>query len=289
MDCNPINNLRIYEMHKHLQLKKYALMMFVFAVISKNVYADLILTSPPRESPQVGEQRYGTIAKALSDLLGKKIVYEHPKNWIEYTRNMRANKYDIIFDGPHFVAWRMKHLDHVPVVKLPGTLGFVFVAKDSDKKAHSLRDIVGKSLCGIPAPNLGTLVAYSIFNNPVIQPEIHFVRGGPVEVLKSFLRGECEYAVLFDKFYKNVPAEKKQHIKIIARSKQMPSQTISVSSRVSKEDARKITDYLISSQGAKAGSTLLHFFAKKKPKFVRANPKDYDGLENLLEGVEFGW
>lgn len=276
-------------MRKQYQINKYVLLLFVLTLFSTNTYADLILTSPPRENHKVGEERYGTIAKALSDYLGKKVVYEQPKNWIEYTRNMRANKYDIIFDGPHFVAWRMKHLGNVPIVKLPGTLGFVFVAKDSDKKAHSLRDIIGKSLCGIPSPNLGTLVAYSIFNNPVIQPEIHFVRGGPREVLKNFMKGSCEYAVLFDKFYKNVPKEKKQHIKVIAKSPQMPNQTISVSSRVSKEDAGRIADYLVSIQGTKAASTLLHFFAKKKPIFVRANPKDYDGLENLLEGVEFGW
>ena len=270
-------------------MNKYVLMFVLLILISTNVYADLLFSAPPRETKERGDKVYGPIAEKLSEVIGKKIVYEHPANWIEYTRNMRANKYDIIFDGPHFVAWRMKHYNHVPVVKLPGTLGFVIIAKDTDAKANNLSDLIGKSLCGIASPNLGTMVAYSIYNNPVIQPDIYVVKGGPREVLKTFMSGKCQYAVLFDKFFKNVPPEKREHTKIIEKSNQLPNQTISVSTRVSKGDINKITSYLTSDKGAETATVLLHFFSKKNPKFVVAHSADYDGLENLLEGVVFGW
>jgi len=276
-------------MFVNCRINRNALTLFTLLIVCTNASADLIFSAPPREPVERGQKVYGTIADKLSEILHKKIVYEHPANWTEYTRNMRANKYDIIFDGPHFVAWRMKHLHHTPVVKLPGTLGFVIIAKDTDYKANSLTDLIGKSLCGIASPNLGTMVAYSIFNNPVIQPEIHVVKGGPREVLKSFLKGECHYAVLFDKFFKNVPPEKRKHTKIIATSDQLPNQTISVSTKFSEEDIKKISDYLTSSAGSNTGKELLNFYSKKNPKFVVAHSADYDGLENLLEGVVFGW
>ena len=89
---------------------------------------DLILTAPPREKPEVGAAEYGPLANYLSKLLGKKVKYVHPGNWLNYQREMRADHYDIIFDGPHFASWRIAHLGHDALVRLPGTLEFMPVS-----------------------------------------------------------------------------------------------------------------------------------------------------------------
>jgi len=34
-----------------------------------------------------------------------------------------------VFDGPHFVSWRMTKLQHVPLVKFPGNLEFVVAVR----------------------------------------------------------------------------------------------------------------------------------------------------------------
>lgn len=264
-------------------------LFFLLTLFYSDVFADFVLTAPPRESEEQGNKIYGPIAERLSQVTGKKVVYQHPKNWTEYTANMRADKYDIVFDGPHFASWRIKHFNHVPMAKLTGTLGFVIVAKDSDSNVNHLRDLIGKSLCGIASPNLGTMVAFSIFDNPVIQPEIKVIKGGPKEVLKAFMNNECHYAVLLDRFYNNLPAEKKQNIKVIAKSKQMPNQTFTTSVRLTKIDVDKMTSFLTAEEGAKAGDNLLNIYSKKTRKFVKGDAKEYDGLETLLEGVVFGW
>lgn len=270
---------------------KYTLILLPFfaLITTQAVAAALVMSAPPRESQEKGMEIYGPIAEQLSKVTGKQVVYQHPKNWTEYAANMRADKYDIVFDGPHFAAWRMKHFHHVPVAKLPGTLGFVIIGKDSDSNVNHLRDLIGKSLCGIASPNLGTMVAFSIFNNPVIQPEIRVIKGGPGDVLKAFEKGECHYAVLLDRFYNNLPEEKKKNIKVIAKSNQMPNQTFTASVHLSKIDIDKMASYLTTEDGAKAGNSLLARFSKKAHKFVRGDAKDYDGLENLLEGVVYGW
>ena len=67
------------------------------------------MTSPPRESAARGEELYGPLAQLLTVQLGQSVVYERARDWIEYSTRMKQDKYDIVFDGPHFAAWRMKH------------------------------------------------------------------------------------------------------------------------------------------------------------------------------------
>ena len=251
--------------------------------------ASIILSAPPRETIKDGEKFYAPIAKHLSLILGEKVVYEHPKNWTEYTRNMRDGKYDIVFDGPHFVAWRMKHVNHVPVARLDGTLDFFILAKKSDTKANSMRDLVGQSICGLASPNLGTVSAFALFENPVIQPEITIIKGGMKTVMQKFLSGECHYAIVRDKVYKKLPQEKKDIIKIIAKSKSFPNQAISVSTKITKLNRDKIVAALTSPQGAQAADKLLDRFSKKNKYFIPAKDREFDNLENLLEGVVWGW
>ena len=78
------------------------LLLFLFACSS--VRADLVLTVPPREDFDKGYIQYGPLAEYLSDVIGEKVTYKHPKGWLYYQRDMRANKYDIVFDGPHFMS-----------------------------------------------------------------------------------------------------------------------------------------------------------------------------------------
>ncbi|MDH5777459.1 MAG: phosphate/phosphite/phosphonate ABC transporter substrate-binding protein, partial [Gammaproteobacteria bacterium] len=70
------------------------------------------MTAPPRESKEAGNKLYTPLANHLSKLLNAKVVYQHPGNWLNYQRDMREDKYDIVFDGPHFISWRLEHLKH---------------------------------------------------------------------------------------------------------------------------------------------------------------------------------
>ena len=112
-----------------LRLKIVALCFFIF---SPSCFADLILTAPPRETPEAGHAVYAPLARYLSVLLGEPVIYEHPINWKRYEKKMRNDEYDIIFDGPHFAAWRIESLLAKPLIKLPGSLRFVLVVKKSD-------------------------------------------------------------------------------------------------------------------------------------------------------------
>jgi ABC-type phosphate/phosphonate transport system substrate-binding protein len=251
---------------------------------------DLVLTSPPRESPADGQKQYGPLADYLTKLLGKKVVYVHPAGWLEYQRDMREDKYDIIFDGPHFISWRIAHLGNEVVVRLPGVLEFYLIAKKSNDKLNSIDDMVAQEFCGIPPPNLATLSILAAFNNPVRQPVIKGIRGGADTVYKALMTDQCPSAVIRVEFYKKklTDAERAQ-LKIIYASKPYPDQAITVSQRVTAREKNLMVQALTIGDGVKATQPIVKRFGGKATHFIPAKQEDYAGINSLLEGVIFGW
>ncbi|KPJ96360.1 MAG: hypothetical protein AMJ53_00875 [Gammaproteobacteria bacterium SG8_11] len=250
--------------------------------------ADYILTAPPRENGELGKETYEPLANYLSQLLGDKVVYQQPNGWFDYTQKMRDGRYDIIFDGPHFAAWRVKHLQHIPIAVLPGTLDFVLIAKANDQEITKTKDLNGKKICGMLSPNLGTSLVYELFENPVLQPVIEEVRGGMQEVYNSFKNGHCRAAILRNDNYENLPAAEQASVKVIAKTKSLPNQTITVSKRLEK-NAQQIADFMVSQEGALAAQGLLSRYSKSAPYFETTSSDRYKGIEDLLEGVVWGW
>ncbi len=271
-------------------IKRYCVVIGLFTLLNNGMaLADLVLSAPPREKPEAGEAYYAPIAKQLSKVLGEPVVYRHPGNWHNYSKDMRLGKYDIVFDGPHFSAWRIKNTNHVPVARLPGSLRFVILAHADDTKVNSLRDLVDKPVCGLASPNLGTVIVHSVFHNPVIQPEIKIVKGGMRVVLKKFFERECRYAVVRDKMFFALPEEKQKLAKVIVHSHPLPNQTITVNAALRSDKINKIRNYITSKEGAQTANKLLARFSKKKMYFIKTEASEFLDLETLLQGVVYGW
>jgi ABC-type phosphate/phosphonate transport system substrate-binding protein len=250
--------------------------------------ADLILTAPPRETVQRGKEMYDPIAKKLTEALGQKVVYKHPKSWADYATKMRDGYYDIVFDGPHFVAWRQKNLKHIPVVSLPGSLEFYVVTNKNNDQINNKRDLIGRKICGMPSPHLATDLVFDIFKNPVIQPVIYEVRGGQRKSYKAFKEGKCQATIFRTTLYKRLPDKIRNTLKIVAKTRALPNQTISVSQRLH-DQTKVIADTLLSKDGKMVADKLLSRFSKRKKKFIRADPKKFVGAADILEGVVWGW
>ena len=265
--------------------------LFLSVFFTTEAFArDLILTAPPRETAEKGQKIYGPIAKHLSELLNTKVTYEHPGNWLVYQRDMRNDKYDIVFDGPHFASWRVAHLGHEMLVKLPGHLQFVLLTDKSNKKINTTDDLIGKSFCGISPPNLSTLSVLDQFRNPARQPMIKGIKGGMGKVYKSFKKGKCDAVVLRTAFFKKkLKPEQQSELKQIVISRKMPNQAISVSPRISKEAKRAIITSLTKGKGIASTKGLLKRFGGKAKSFVKADTTEYLPHTALLEGVIFGW
>lgn len=263
--------------------------IFLLGIMNCNLAsAEYVLTAPPRESAIEGLKMYQPIADQLSVLLGEPVVYKQPSGWFDYAAKMRSGQYDIVFDGPHFTAWRLKHLDHTPVVVLPGTLDFILISKKGNLSITKTSDLIGRQICSMLSPFLGADFVYELFSNPVVQPIIYEVKGGMKKVYQAFKRGECDAAMVRDLLFNRLPAKARDKLRILARTKPVPNQTITVSQRL-KKNAKKIADFMISKQGVLAADKLLSQYSRSAKHFERPNRKKYVGVERLLEGQVFGW
>ncbi|WP_455197446.1 phosphate/phosphite/phosphonate ABC transporter substrate-binding protein [Kaarinaea lacus] len=275
--------------NRNCLLKKQQLFfLLTLFFISSHAVADLILSAPPRENRSQGKELYEPIAEKLSELLGEKVVYQQPKNWADYTNKMRDGYYDIIFDGPHFVAWRQKNLKHTPVASLPGSLEFFIVTSKENKQLNNARDLVGKRICGMPSPHLATDLVYDLFKNPVLQPTIYEVKGGQRNSFQAFKDGKCVATIFRSTLYNKLPDEERKNLKIVVKTRTLPNQTISVSQRLEKQ-ANTIADFLVSKDGAITANNLLSRYSGRKKQFIKARPEKFVGAADILEGVVWGW
>jgi ABC-type phosphate/phosphonate transport system substrate-binding protein len=240
-----------------------------------------ILTTPPRESEAKARELVQPIADYLSRLTGKPFVFDYSDNWLSYQADMRKDKFDLIFDGPQFVSWRMKKLEHVPILKLPGQISFVVIAKKDNAKINELKDLSGRSVCGHAPPNLATLTMQYQFDNPARQPLLIETVGFD-KIYAAVLKGKCAGGVLQAKLFETFDKDA-QLGKVLFQSKPLPNQAISVSKRISPELRDKITSGLLSGEGQAATTALRAEF--KGQQFQPVKPDEYDGHHVLLRDV----
>lgn len=277
-----------------LKSKALVVLLGLIACLSTiSVQAEgLILTSAPRETAEAGQKMYGVIAEHLTKALGVKVTYEHPGNWLNYQREMRNDRYDIIFDGPHFIAWRIAHLGHEAIIRLPGKLQFLLVNSINNTEIDHPDKLIGKAICGISPPNLSTLSVLDYYRNPVRQPRIKGIKGGMPKVYKTFTenKGACDAAVLRTVFYqKKLTDGQRANLKTLFTSKQMPNQGVSVSKRISQSLKDKIRNELTIGSGVASTQGIIKRFAGKAKSFIPAQSIEFEGYNMLLEGVIFGW
>jgi ABC-type phosphate/phosphonate transport system substrate-binding protein len=274
------NRFSKVQQKKILRLSIFGFFLLNISVLISSANAEYILSAPPRENAKLSEKNYGPLAESLSKVIGDKVVYKKPNGWLDYAKNMRKGKYDIVFDGPHFAAWRLKHLHQIPVAVLPGTLQYLLIANVNDNEIN---------ICGMVSPHLGTSLVYELFDNPVLQPVIQEVKGGVQEVYKAYKKGICRAAILRTVDFDRLPMEEKIKVKIVAKTKALPNQTITISPSL-KKNAKKIANFLVSKEGAIAAKGVLKRYSKESPYFIRApSLARYRGIEDLLEGVVWGW
>ncbi len=269
--------MNVHRIARSLQILS-SLLLFSLPTIETIAKETFIFTAPPRENIEKGKHTYGPIASYLSKVLGKNIEYHHPGNWLTYSADMRKDKYDMVFDGPHFVSWRISKINHTPVVKIPGGFIFKFVAYRDNKEISKVDNLVGKRVCGHPPPNQGTLRLYNQFKNPMRLPILVPVKGWR-NIYNAMMTGKCDAAILPEKIYKKVDPKSKNS-KVLFSSSPVPGQAITVGKRFNHQDVIKIRKALLSKQGQAATKNLRKRFAS--PTLKAANKEEYEGVSQLL-------
>jgi ABC-type phosphate/phosphonate transport system substrate-binding protein len=239
-----------------------------------------VFSAPPRESAQAAAEIYGPIAEYLSAVTGKKVVYRQPANWISYQTEMRKGDYDLVFDGPHFNAWRAANLQHNILVKAPGEHAFVVVVKKDNDKVRELKQLTGRGICGMSPPNLGTLTVLNEFDNPMRQPLIVSTESWNT-IYTGMQTGRCTAAILparnLAKFDPQGTATR-----VVFRAKAYPNQAFSAGPRIVPEDQVKIVRALSAPNARTATANLREAYALSGD-FQAASKDEYAGIASILK------
>jgi len=246
------------------------------------VRADFILSSPSRLPKETETAMYQPIAELLSRVTGEKIVYRYPGSYLMYQRDMREGKYDVVFDGPAFIDWRIKRLGHTVTARLDGDLTFVVLTRQDNMHVQSLASLAGRPVCSFPPPHLTTLTLlaeYQDVNIPRILMSESFE-----EIYKNVTDGQCEAGVLPIGQYQKLDGQVRA-LRPVFISQSLPNQAFTVSKRLRKH-AGAIAAALTDPVHVAVLKPLLESF--KAGAVVRASSEDYHGMSRMLKG-EFGF
>jgi len=245
-----------------------------------NAHGDLVFSAPPRGTQQEEIAVYQHVVDYLSKVIGRNVVFQYADNWLSYSKDMTAGKYDNVFDGPAFNGWRIEKLGHTPLIKLPEDFVFVVITKSDNDRIKQLKDIAGRKVCAHAPPNLGTLTLQAQFNNPAREPWIIEVKGWD-NSYKALMSGQCVATVLpINNLSKNDKGPQRA-TKTLYQHKPMPNQAVSVGPRIAPALHAKIAKALLSDEGKRATEKLRAAYAGKD--FVPASRAEYAGLSYLLK------
>ena len=243
----------------------------------------LVLSAPPRESLEDGVKRFGPMADYLSQVLGRRVTYKHPGTWGGYQTDLQRDAYDLVFDGPHFVGWRVEKYHHNVVVRLPGEFLYVGFVRKDNTRIQNIEQLAGQSVCVHAPPNLGTLMLLSEFDNPARQPSIVLTKGYE-NIFNGVLEGKCAAGMLPKKHLEKHDKDGAQ-TRIFYTHRPAPQQALTAGPRLTGGDRIKIAAALTSSE-AEATLTGFRETYALSGWFVAAENKDYAGLGSYLKPVQ---
>jgi len=261
-------------------LRVISLLFAILLSSATQAVEEYTFTAPPRGNEENEAKVYQPIANYLSKATGKKIVYKHSDNWLSYQDGMRKGAFDIVFDGPHFVSWRMANLKHTPLAKLAGNLAFVVAVRKDNKHIYNIKDLAGRTVCGLAPPNLATLTLYGQFPNPMRQPLVLEAESFE-QAFKNMMDGKCTASVLRDKMLEKLNKDK-DSVRVIFHSPGVPNQAFSAGPRLPTEARYKIAEALTSPDARKQLPQFFDRYSKDKD-LISANDIEFRDLVVLLK------
>lgn len=243
----------------------------------------LVLSAPPRENAEEGARRFGPIADYLSTVLGRKVVYQHPGTWGGYQSDMQRGAYDLVFDGPHFVSWRIEKLHHNVLVKLPGEFLYLGFVRKDNTQIKDIQQVVGQPVCVHAPPNLGTLLLLGAFDNPSRQPTIVITEGYD-NIFRGVMEGKCVAGMLpKEHLLKN--DQNGEYTRVIYSHRPYPEQALTAGPRLSTDEQAGIANALTVTNAAVTLASFREAYALRGW-FVRARNEEYAGLGVYLKPVQ---
>lgn len=249
---------------------------------SLNTNEPLAFSAPPRESADEAHRLYQPVAAYLSRVLGRQVNYVYPRNWLSYQKEMTKGSYDIVFDGSHFNSWRILHLRHNTVAKVPEQQMFTVITRKDNVQFSSLKQLAGKKVCGMGASNLGTLAMQAEFDaarQPLIMEQISWGK-----VYEGVMEGRCTAGIVSIAVLRKLDGAG-NFTRVIHQSRQLPNQAFSAGPRITADEQSKLAKALTSPESRAVLEPLLSANGVADKGLALASKEEFAGMDAYLKDV----
>jgi ABC-type phosphate/phosphonate transport system substrate-binding protein len=248
--------------------------------------AEYVFSAPPRETPERAQAIYAPIAEFLTQATGETFRYEFPPSWPTYAKQMKTGQYDLVFDGPHFVSWRIDNIQYDALVKLPQPHVWTIIARADDPLVNNLQDLEAKKICAPASPNFGTLTWLSSYSNPVREP-VHVITKSWRNGFDGVMSGKC-FAAVLPKTNRQKFDPEGRLTKVVHTYEPHPNQAFTAGPQMSENLKRRVQQALLSPEGQAAMGRLRERFTNGA-ELISADNAEYAGVSRVLDrAVGFG-
>ncbi len=244
--------------------------------------ASFTLTVEPTFPANQIREVYGPLLSYLNRTTGHQFTLRSPANYNQHWRELRAGTAaDFVFEEGHFFDYRNKRNGFVGLARTVENSSFVIAVADPEIAAEGQAGIVGRTVTSLGAPNLGYVLVFEDFENPLAQPEVRALSSKWSDGPDLVFAGDVDGTLLPAYLSAENPA-----LTDIWRSPEIPGRVVSASPSIPQDVRDAVANALLRVHEDPDAFAVMHELRTQR--FIRIAAADYDGLERLLAN-SFGY
>jgi hypothetical protein len=219
---------------------------------------------------------YGPLLVYLNRSTGHRFTLRSAPNFNEHWRQLRSGaEVQFVFEEGHFFDYRRKRSGAIGVARTQENSAYAIAVADPGIAAEGREGIVGRTVASLGAPNLGYVLVFDAFKNPLAQPEVRAVSSkwsdGPDLVFAGDVDGTLLPAYL---------ASENPALTEVWRSADVSGRVFSASPELPQDVRQKVAEALQKlHEDPEAYAVMTEL---RTERFVGVDAAAYDGMERLL-------
>ena len=233
--------------------------------------------------------RFKPLVDYLSRTLGQPIRMETARNYVEFLKRTRKQRYDILFTAPHFYYLANKENGYQVIVRVGAPeLKAILVATRASHITR-LAQLKGKKIATPDSLSLGTALIRNLLRSAGLDPDVDVTLiatpSHNASLLTAF-NGTTEAAGLMIPPYQRTAENIRNEMVTLGITKGVPHMPIAVSPSLSQDKIDKIVKSLLSLHETKEGQALLKHLSWPMG-FARASNAEYASLKAIAQDIKF--
>jgi hypothetical protein len=238
--------------------------------------AEYTLTVEPTYPAAQIREVYGPLVSYLNRSTGHRFTLRSPANFNQHWRELRAGtKTDFVFEEGHFFDYRRKRSGFIGLARTVENSAYSIAVADPEFAAEGRDGIIGRTVASLGAPNLGYVLVFDDFENPLAQPEVRSISSKWSDGPDLVFAGDVDGTLLPSYLAAENPA-----LTEIWRSADVPGRVFSASPEVPQDVRRKVAEALAKLHDDQEAFAVINELRTER--LVPVVAAEYDGMERLL-------